>query len=211
MEIIKYKNSQNNFISAQDAFELGNYCKVFSENDMVIKEEYFFEGQLMGAHLYNISETHQTIIKDQQSFGYKWINIVETILYKNNYKLFTRKNYEIDGTFTGTNLHLENALGQTVAYGYKNSNGDYEYDGIRKYYYDSKINPEDELFECTFKDNGDLWELYWNNFHIDDDGQESFVLLNNASDFQRLRDLTGMSEELARYYMNSEIKPDFKL
>ncbi len=189
----------------------GYTFKVFFENDKVTKEEYFFEGQLMGAHLYNISEEHQAIIENQQSFGYKWINIVETILYKNNYKLFTRKNYEMDGTFTGTNLHLENELGQTVAYGYKNSNGDYEYDRVRKYYYDNKINPDDELFECAFKDNGDLWELYWNNFHIDDDGQESFVLLHNASDFQRLRDLTGMSEELARYYMNSEIKPDFKL
>jgi hypothetical protein len=126
------------------------------------------------------------------------------------YELKQQFSYDLAGVLTGTILELFDSNQKLVAHGYKDANGDYEYDRTRKYYWDSNINSEEELLECTYYENsGLLWELNWNNFHIDKDGQESLVLLNTPADIQELRDLTGMSQDLADYYMSSEIIPSF--
>jgi hypothetical protein len=58
----------------------------------------------------------------------------------------------------------------------------YDYDWVRKYYCDRSVNPDKELFECTYDDTGNLLELYWNNEDIDPHGQESFALWNEPND-----------------------------
>lgn len=141
--------------------------------------------------------------------GYIWINVLENEIF-NQFKLERKFGYDLDGRLSGIAISFYNQEEELIAHGYKDQNGDYEFDRTYKYYWDTSINPNRELFECTYDDNGKLFELYWNNFHIDDDGQESFVLLNTSENIQELMNLTGMSQELAKYYMSSEIIPNFK-
>ena len=208
--IIKYKNSQNNFITYQQVLMLDDYEKVYMENDVIIKEETFYKEELMGVSIFNNTESHQVLINNNQFSGYKWINIVEITNYTNEYKLYKRYGYNLNGVLNGINLELEDTNKNIIAFGYKNVSGNYEYNRTRKYYFDNSINPNGELFECTYKDNGELWGLYWNNEHINNSGQDSIVLWDTPEDLQQLIDLTGMSQELAEYYMSSEIEPKFE-
>lgn len=152
---------------------------------------------------------HQSIIEDNQELGYKWIRIKEFELFS-NFKLERDFAYDGKGILHGLNLALYDPNGECIGHGHKDSTGKNEYDGVRKYYSDRTINSEYDLFECTYhEDSGLLWELYWFNFHIDPDGQESFVLWDNANDRQKLKELTGMSDDMVDYYMSSEIVPTF--
>ena len=206
---IEYKNSKGELITEEQSINTDTFNKCYFKNDEVQKIERYFERELMGVSVYNTELNHDTIIQNNQIKGYKWIKIIETTEYENNYKLFINYNYSLNGLFNGQNIHLEDHNSEIVAHGNKDSEGNYDYDLTRKLFFDRDINPERELFECTYKENGKLWELYWNNLHIDDNGQESFVLLNNQEDIKKLIELTGISKELAEYYMSSEIIPDF--
>lgn len=205
---IQYKNSQGTIITAQQAREIEDYFKSYYNGVTLLKEEEFYQNKLMGLLYYNNkNENHLTIVNDNSSSSYKWITIIE-YEYFNGYKLEKQFGYKLNGTFTGIDLSLYNVNGELIAHGYKNADGNYDYERSRKYYWDRNVNSDDELLECTYyENNGLLRQLYWNNFHIDEDGQESFVLLNTPEDIQKLIDLTGISPELAEYYMSSEITP----
>lgn len=208
---IKYKSENGNIITNQQLQNVEAYYKSFEESGVVFKEEFYSRGELMGLIVYNHNfDEHQTIINSNLSTGYKWFAITEFLDYSSGFKLEKNFFYNTDGVFEGNNLALFNPQGKLIAHGSKDENGNYDYYRTRKFYFDSSINNSDEeLFECTYKDNGELWELYWNNNHINDLGQDSIVLWDTPEDRQILIDLSGMSNELVDYYMSSEIEPNF--
>ena len=205
---IKYKNKDRVLILQQQAVEEAEYYKSFYRYDTLVKEERYFNNKLMGLIYYNNDRiNHKAIISDNLSLGYNWIRIVEYQLF-GDYKLEKAFGYGLNGALKGTDFALFDANLELIAHGYKDANGNYEYDRTRKYFWNRNINPDNELFECTYyEDTGELWELYWSNEHIDNTGQESFVLFNTPEDVQKLISLTGISQELAEYYMSSEIIP----
>lgn len=208
---IKYKTENGNFLTLQQLQNVDAYYKTFEEFGVITKEEFYSRGQLLGLIIYNSTlQNHQTLIANNLTMGYNWFAITEYINYASGYKLEKNFFYDKNGIFEGSNLILFNTENKLVARGSKDENGNYDYYRTRKFYFDSSINNSDEeLFECTYKDNGDLWELYWNNNHINDLGQDSIVLWDTPEDRQILIDLSGMSNELVDYYMSSEIEPNF--
>lgn len=208
---IKFKNALNKFITQQQASALITYDKCYyNTHGIVCKEESFYEGELTRLLIYNYNnESHQTLISNNLNFGYKGISIVDVTHHNYGYKLHKMYNYRLDGTLNGINLDLFDSMHNVVAYGYQEPDGIYEYDRIRKFYFDHNINTDKYLFECTYEDNGDLWGLDWNNEHLNNSGQDRIVFYNTPEDKQKLIDLTGMSQSLVNYYMSFEIEPDF--
>ncbi len=208
---IKYKNYSRQFVTEQQIQNIDRYYKSFFDaNNVLIKEELYSEKKLMALIYYNSNnENHQTIISNNSSVGYTWVNIIEYKFFS-EYKLEKVFEYDIDGTEGGIALNLYDLNSELISYGHKDVNGIYDYSITHKLYYDRNINPERELFVCTYQKNtGALLELYWNNYHIDSDGHEAIVLFNTPADIQTLITLTGMSQQVAEYYMISEIIPNF--
>lgn len=204
MEII-YRNALEKPITEQEALLLGEYTKSYSENGITLQRECFYDGAVTSLTFMNHTEEAHEAIMNRYSALYGIIDIVECDRF-GDYRLET--GYRYDPGFCGSSLALYNPDGELIAHGWKNADGAYEYDMTRKYYYDRAVNPDCELFECTFHEHtAQLLRLYWNNYHIDDDGQDSFVLLNTPEDIQQLIDLTGMPRPLAEYYMIAEIVP----
>lgn len=207
---IKYKDKQGNFITENQINQVNQYSKAYFDNNILIKEERYYEGKLMGLCYYNINIDHQVIINDNNNSLYKWISIIETEDFNGGYKLKKRFGYSPTGILNGINLELYDNNGELIAFGYSDANGNLEYDRSKKYYWDRNLSPKDEMFECTYReDTGELFELYWNNYYLSNDGQESFALHNTPEDIKTLMTLTGMSQQLAEYYMSPEIIPNF--
>lgn len=208
--MIEYQSKNGKTLSLEEALSSGDYLKVYFENGRTSKAESYYENALKGLYFYNYDGLdHLSIIKANQEANYLWINIKEFEMFS-DFKLERQYNYDAKGVFFGTNLQLFDPKGELIAYGAKDEAGQYDYSLCRKFYWDRAVNPDYELFECTYyEDSGLLWELDWFNYHIDPDGQESFVLLNTAEDRLKLQELTGLSNELIAYYMSSEIVPTF--
>lgn len=207
---ISYKNKYGSIITEQQTVNLSTYLKCYSNSNGVIeKEEKYSSGELMGLRFNNYqNENHQVIVSNNNSNNYKWISILENEIHS-GFRLEKGFVYAPDGSFKRTHLALYDLQEEVIAHGTKDENGDYDYDWVRKYYFDRSVNPDKELFECTYDDNGNLLELYWNNEGIDPHGQESFALWNKPNDQQELINLTGMSQQLVDYYMVADIIPDF--
>ncbi len=205
---IKYKNSFDNFITVQQTGLLDEYKKAYYDSNQLVKEELFYQGNLVGLnYINNNAETHATIVNNNiQQYG--GVVIYEFEMF-GPYKLEKCFSYNQNG-YIGNDLALYDPNGDVIAHGFKDENGVYDYDRTRKYYFDRAISPDRELFECTYNMNtGDLLELYWNNYYIDPDEQESFSLLDTPADRLELISLTGMSSDLADYYMTAEVIPNF--
>jgi len=81
------------------------------------------------------------------------------------------------------------------------------YERTIKWYYDREINPDRELFTVRFDGDGELIQIYFNNYHHHPDGQESIVFDASVEDLLELRNLTGISENLANYYTQVRVTP----
>ncbi|KGO94797.1 hypothetical protein [Flavobacterium subsaxonicum] len=207
MDII-FKDKGKNIISEEHAIGINEYYKAFYKNDVLILEEYYYNTRLAGMDYYNFDNQDHKSILDTYLQDYKDVGIVEYTPYTNGYKLTTTFGYNEDGLYV-TNLDLYNPEGELIGH-QSLYDGVPDYYHTRKYYYNREENPEKYLFECTYREEtGELWELDWNNEHINNSGQDSFVLTNTPKDIEALLALTGMSRELADYYMNSNVVPDF--
>ena len=207
---LKYRFDNGEFLSPAEAERVGDFLKCHYKNEELIKEERFYKNELKGLNFYvQDNMDHQSIIQKHGSPKYKWYRLL-AFEWFGKYKLEKVFAYEDAAQLSGINLSLYDPNGECIAYGSQDAKGQYDYAGIRKYYWDRSINPGYELFECSYyEDSGLLLELEWFNFHIDPQGQESFVLLDEPADREKLKELTGMSDDLIDYYMSPEIVPSF--
>ncbi|MES2619109.1 MAG: hypothetical protein V4613_14625 [Bacteroidota bacterium] len=208
---ITYKNNLGNMISEKQALWLSEYRKVHNVNGVVKQEEEFFKGNFVRLYYYkDQNETHQQIMANFFISG-KLITIIERETVASVYTLEKSFNYNANGNLAGKGNRVFDANNDLIAHEEiwdLNSNVP-KYELTKKYYYDRNINPEKYLFECSYKDNGTLGLLYYNNEHFNPDEQDSEVFDDSPQDIQTLRDLTGISQDLADYYVSSEVIPNF--
>jgi hypothetical protein len=85
-----------------------------------------------------------------------------------------------------------------------------DYHSTVKYFYDRSISPDYILFKCFYDDeDGKFNSIYYNNYHIDDDGHESMRFSDDPEEIQELRALTGISQQLMDYYLSPRVIPNF--
>ena len=213
MDII-YKNIDEEVVTFQQLSALRYYYKAYIDNNVLQKEEFFVKQELNGLKYYNnSSDVHQTIINDNLPANgeYNWLSIIEReTVSGTSYILDKVYTYDRLGNYTGRENILSDVNGDEMGYECIDKNGVTLYHLTRKEYWDRSINPDRELFECTFAEStGNLEYLYYNNEHIDEDEHESIFLVNNATDKQTLMNLAGISQDLADYYMVAAVIPTF--
>jgi hypothetical protein len=89
------------------------------------------------------------------------------------------------------------------------NNGIIAYEDTIKEYYDLDVNPEDPIFICSYDNGGTLIDIDAPNEHLDPDGQEREVYLNQPDHIAILMAITGITQELMDYYMSPDVTPNF--
>lgn len=209
--IIKYKNNNKEIITKQQALQLDEYYKSYYNDNILIKEETHYGGNLHSVSHHNINnESHQTMLNDLYisiDFGF---SIVDHTTYPNQYKLEKTSIYKNEnGALAGRTTNMFDPNGELVgSETFNDSEVIPQFSNTLKYYYDRSINPFTHLFEVKYnKDTGAFWHFIFNQEHTDPFGQDSFVLLNTPEDIQRLINITGMSQELINYYLVASVEP----
>jgi len=210
--VIKYKNIQGNLITYQQSLQVDEYYKAFYENDLLVKEEAYYQNELYGITYYNINDdTHTTILSSNFSSDVEF-NIVDEVTYSNGYYLKSSSSYsDVSGMLSGKTNRLYNPNGDLVGNElFLEDDNTPQYQSTYKYYYDRNINPLTFLFEVKFDNiTGDFDYITFNEEHKDLLGQDSFALTNSSEDIQTLKDITGMTQELVDYYLSPSVIPTF--
>lgn len=209
---IKFKDNDGLVITESDAILSGDFRKSFFEKEISIKEEIYSEHQLHRLILHNWNAvSHQYLIKKYNKPNIDGLSIIDYQFYEGGFKLEKMYAYDLlkNNQLLGRNHTLFDKKGRII--GHENIQDKFGGDLFSKwkYYWDENENPDKEVFECFFNlETNEITEIYFNQEHICSLGQESFSLL--PEDIGELMQITGMSKELATYYTNPSIIPNFK-
>lgn len=209
---ITFKDEDDNIVSFQETASLEEYIKVYSKNNRVVKEETFLDQKLSILRLHNWdNENHQKLVSTFFQNKYKAFTITDHQRYIGDFELYKGYGYSQNGILLsrGNTLYDANhyAIGSEIFF---DQNSLPSYDWSFKSYWNLKENPDDEIFKCRYhRTTGKLLYIRFENAHLNPLGQASKMLYEG--DIGKLIDLTGISQELAEYYMVPEVIPKFDL
>lgn len=204
----KYKNITGNYISEQQAYQLQDYSIEYWIDGELNRIERIYGNELTISDYYLADgETHESILASEYGLN-RYIVIFEKETH-GIYKLEKGYTYDNSGVLQAISNTLYDGNYELVGKEWSDDlmGGVPDYSATIKYYYDRPINPDRELFEVKFNDDGSLSEIYYNNFHVHSDGQESIVFSDTPGDISELRNLTGISENLASWYVSNRVTP----
>lgn len=209
---ITYKNVFDELIHENQTPQLKDYYKVYNVNDQVKQMEKFYEGKLQALIYYkDVNESHQQIMNDLFTLG-KFISIIEKEAKSGGYILEKEFHYNGEGVLSSRSNLLYDVNRDLIAEEWITNlaTGIPDYDKTKKFFYDRNVNPDEYLFDCRYDEmSGKLAELYYNNHHINSDGQDSILFDDSPEDILELRTLTGISQQLAEYYVSPNVIPVF--
>lgn len=205
-----FENQFGHKVSESQAVQSANYSVVYDDNGEIRMKEVFFNGQFL---LVDYFKKANQDIADAMSEIYtsgKRVVIIDTV-FVSGYRLEKKYVHNPEGILSEKSNVLYDPQGEKIAheYIYDLISGIPEYEDTKKFYFDRSLVPDHCIFDCSFNEDGTLNELYYYNYELNPDGQESFVLLNNPTDLVTLREFTGMSQALAEYYMSPNVEPNF--
>jgi hypothetical protein len=206
---IKYLNFLGSEISQIQALNSKEYTKVTEVNGSPKRKEYLANGNVYFIQYYkDPGETEQQIVNLLIGEGKKF-SIIERQTVLGNYQLEKSRIFSVAGQLVAMSNELYDPYGKQVATETIDnvSAGVPDYVYTKKYYFDPSINPETFLFESYFNEDGSFDKIYYNSLHTHPDEQDSEVLTDDPQDVQRLRDLTGISQQLADYYLVANVIP----
>ncbi len=89
---IKFLNSNNNLITEQQANQMNDFSKHFFENDVLKKQEIYFDKELFGGDYYLFSGENLNNVLTQLDLSLKW-SIMSNKQEVNGYTIWESKNY----------------------------------------------------------------------------------------------------------------------
>jgi hypothetical protein len=190
---------------------LDEYTKLYFTNDIVIKEEDYFEGNLSQVRIHNVNSiNHDTMLNEAHSnYPNTWIDIVHKSSRNYGHTFYEEFIYSPESVFKGTHLVLRDAYDNVVSAQFREINGDLSYFGLAKYYYD----PNKDQYSTIFRSEFDLHTGEFQLINYFDEStmhpQAKLYLENTPEDLQKLIDLTGMPLALAQYFFTKETEPNF--
>lgn len=202
-----YKDVFENTISEQQALSKGEYSISYIIDGKVKRVELFFNGEIKSMIYYRgINETHQEIL-DLEILNNHHIAIREIETF-GKYKLEKDFIYDDLAILKANRNYLYDINSLQVGYEWI-ENGATVYDKTRKFFYDLDQNPDTYLFECTYNEDGSVFEIEFNNLHLDPSGHESKIFDHSPEDIAELMSISGISQELMDYYLSSDVTPNF--
>ena len=205
---IKYANPEGSEVSLQQSILLEKYLKIHSINDLIKKEELFDKQQLISiVYFKDQNETDAQVVSDLYEAGVELIIrerisltdylLVKSVVYHENGYITMKFNTLYDsenGEFMGEE-RIDLETNEPI------------YDETLKLYFDRNLDPENEVFEGKYKEDGTLDYIKYNHYSdhdaiwFGDDG------IPGEEDIPTLCAYAGISMEKMQYYLTATLLP----
>jgi hypothetical protein len=199
-----FKNKFGNVVTQQQASLLDKYWKNYEENNVLKKKEFFIDQQLVTTVYYKSPSESVNEILTQfagANLQIRTITFIGTKEYEQNDvysagELIERYNYLYDqnkDVICREEINLVTGLPI--------------YEETKKYYFDRSLDPENELFDCRYNEDGVLEHIEYNMYEFQESKWFWEGGVPGESDIETLRGLTGLTQQEMNYYLSAALLP----
>ncbi len=203
--ITRLTNMDNVEITQQQAAMSDMYWKQYIENNLLKKEEFFIEQKLSyTVHYKTSSETVQDILA-----AYDGIDLViKEIIMIGSKRYIQQRDYSPSGILEKRSNLLYDENNDLIAKEEIDIVSNLPiYNETIKYYFNRQLDPKNELFECSYNEDGTLDGILYNAYEFQESMGFGIDGIPGESDIETLRGLTGLSEEGMTYYLTADVLP----
>lgn len=205
---IIYQNINEVKVTTQQLSSLNEYYKVFSENNIIIKKEFYIDNVLKHiSHYKNAVETENEIISIYSSIGV-FYSIIEKINLSDNI-------IEVVKEYSGIVLRshsrfLYNQNRNLICEEHIDlSNGLPKFKETEKYFYDFEKDDYFPIITASFNEDGSLDVIQYDSYRFD--GQDEIIFSEDGilgiNDISTLENLLGLSTQQMDYYLTAILEP----
>lgn len=200
---IIYQNINDEDVTIEQLSDLREYHKVFIENEIVLKKEFYIDNILKHIdHYKNDIEREDDIIELYSSSNAFYSIIEKTNL--GNYFIENNKQYSgIDLKFHSRYLYSKNSnliCQETIDL----LTGLPKFDETEKYFYDFEKDDYFPIITASFNEDGTLDTIQYDSYRFD--GQDE-VIFSEDDDMTTLKNLLGLSSNEMQYYLTPTLEP----
>ncbi|MFB9109841.1 hypothetical protein [Flavobacterium gyeonganense] len=200
---IRYQNINDEDVAIEQLSNLREYHKVFSENQVILKKEFYIDNTLKHIdHYKNNIESEDDIVELYRYSGI-FYSIIEKLDF-GNYIIEVHKEYS------------EMKLKSHSRYLYNNSNnlicqetidlltGLPKFEETEKYFYDFEKDDYFPIITASFNEDGTLDTIQYDSYRFD--GQDE-IIFSEDDDIITLQNLLGLSSNEMQYYLIATLEP----
>ncbi|WP_337966063.1 hypothetical protein [uncultured Flavobacterium sp.] len=203
-----YHNINDEKISSQELSSLSEYYKVFSENEIILKKEFYIDHILKHISHYKNAEESENDIITIYSTSNVFYSIIEKINLSNHV-------LEIHKEYSGT------VLTSHSRYLYNNTNdlicienidlltGLPKFKETEKYFYDFEKDDYFPIITASFNEDSSLDIIQYDSYRFD--GQDEIIFSEDGvpgiSDLPTLKKRLALSTQEMNYYLTAILEP----
>jgi hypothetical protein len=206
--MITYQNINEEELAIEQLNSLNEYYKVFTENQVILKKEFYIDNILKHiSHYKNNIESEDLIIKLYSSSDI-FYSIIEKLDY-GNYVVEIEKEYS-GIKLTSHSRYLYDSSNNLICQ--ENINlltGLPKFKETEKYFYDFEKDDYFPIITASFNEDGSLDIIQYDSFRFD--GQDEVIFSEDGifgvDDIATLQNLLGLSSDEMEYYMTAIFEP----
>lgn len=205
---IKYDHGYGRAIQASEIDSLDYYSKIYLQDQVVIKKEYFLK-KVLNRQLFFVNAQESREVLAQK---YGCLGIMTTIGERKVIASYTQEklyHYDAHGVLNSIAYQIYDQAGHLIVSSFSQDLQQEipDWDATKKYYYDQSIRPQQELFECHFDDAGVLIPIEIDVEELGLGDHDGTWIYNNEEGIQDLMQIFGMPRDLAEFYTSSTLFP----
>lgn len=202
--IITYQNINEEEVAIEQLNSLNEYYKVFTEDQVILKKEFYIDNILKHISHYKSSIESEDMIIELYSSSDIFYSIIEKLDY-GNYVI------EIEKEYSGIKLkshsrYLYNAINNLICQeDIDVLTGLPKFKETEKYFYDFEKDEYFPLFTASFNEDGTLDIIQYDSYRFD--GQDEVIFSEDGTsgvdDILTLQNLLGLSLDEMKYYLTA--------
>ncbi|KIC02050.1 hypothetical protein OA88_10920 [Flavobacterium sp. JRM] len=205
---IIYQNINDEKVTIQQLNSLSEYYKVFRENQIIIKKEFYIDNILKHiSHYKNTYEMENDIISTYSSLGVFYSIIEKTNL--NNCVIEDVKEYS-GAVLTSHSRFLYNQNNNVICEEHIDLITNLpKFKETEKYFYDFEKDDYFPIITASFNEDCSLDMIQYDSYRFD--GQDEAIFTENGisgiNDITTLKNLLGLSSDEINYYLTATLEP----
>ncbi|KAF2517611.1 hypothetical protein EYY60_00335 [Flavobacterium zhairuonense] len=200
---ITFQNINDEEVKAEHLCDLNEYYKVFSENQIILKKEFYINNILKHiSHYKNNIESEDDIIELYSSSD-TFYSIIEKLDFSNysievykEYSGIKLKSHSRDLYNNSNNLICQENIDLLT--------GLPKFEETEKYFYDFEKDDYFPIITASFNEDGSLNTIRYDSYRFD--GQDE-IIFSEDDDMTTLQNLLGLSSNEIQYYLNAILEP----
>lgn len=208
---IEYQNINEEKVTPEQLNSLSEYYKVFYEDQLIIKKEFFINNVLVHICHYKSGTQSESDIKSMYNSQDIFYSINEKINL-NNHVIEIVKEYS--GNTLRSHFRFLYDLSNNVI-GEENIDlftGLPEFAKTEKYYYDFEKDDCFPILTASYYDDGSLDIIQYDSYRFD--GQDEVIFaedgISGINDLETLKKIIGFSSDQMNYYLTARLEPIYK-